>query len=163
MTMLDRMEALVRRTQDEICATLAAIDGGRFREDVWQRPEGGGGRTRVLEDGAVLSKAAVNVSVVSGTLSAEAAAAMSAGRPRLREADPRFDAAGLSLVLHPRNPFAPTVHANYRYFQRGPAPSPAAWWFGGGADLTPAYLFEEDARHFHRLHKQACDRHDPSY
>jgi coproporphyrinogen III oxidase len=163
MSTLKDMEALVRRTQDEITSALTALDGVKFREDVWSRPEGGGGVSRMLEDGKVLERAAVNVSAVSGTLSPEAAVAMSHGRAHLAEVDRRFDVAGISLVLHPKNPFAPTCHANYRYFQRGPTASPEAWWFGGGADLTPSYLFAEDAQHFHRVHRAACDRHDPGY
>jgi coproporphyrinogen III oxidase len=148
--------------QDAICGAFEAIDGGRFREDVWARPEGGGGRTRILQSGRVLEKAGVNVSVVHGTLSAKAAAAMGGGRT-LGGGDLEFFAAGLSLVVHPRNPMAPTVHANYRYFERGGASADGAWWFGGGSDLTPAYLFEEDAVHFHATLKAACDRHDRAY
>lgn len=163
MSLLPRMSDLVYRTQDAICAALTAVDGQSLREEAWTRPEGGGGKSRMLEDGRVLERAAVNVSVVSGTLSPEAAAAMSEGRAHGNDLDPRFSAAGISLVLHPRNPFAPTTHANYRYFERGPAERAQAWWFGGGADLTPSYLFEEDAAHFHKMHKVACDRHDPAY
>ncbi len=152
------MTALCQRVQDEICAALSRLDGKSFREDVWQREGGGGGRTRVLQDGAVFEKAGVNTAVVHGELPAEAEAA---GGKAAK--DRRFFAAGLSLVLHPHNPFAPTVHANYRYFERGAAASPEAWWFGGGADLTPSYLFAEDARHFHQTLKSACDAHDPAF
>jgi coproporphyrinogen III oxidase len=115
----------------------------------------------VLQGGRVFEKAGVNVSVVRGELGREAAAAMGGGH----EAgdDLRFFAAGISLVLHPANPMAPTVHANYRYFERGGEEDPAAWWFGGGSDLTPCYLFEEDAAHFHRTLKAACDRHDAAF
>jgi len=157
-----KMENLVKETQDSICMALAAIDGKDFREDCWERAEGGGGRTRVLSGGSVFEKAGVNVSVVHGTLSAEAAAKMGGGKA-LKNEHLDFFATGLSLVIHPHNPMAPTVHANYRYFERGEEGNPAAWWFGGGADLTPSYLFEEDAAHFHRIHKEACDRHDPTY
>ncbi len=156
------MSALVMEHQDAICGAFEAIDGGRFREDVWERPEGGGGRTRILQDGRVLEKAGVNVSVVHGTLSAKAAAAMGGGRD-LDGRDLDFFAAGLSLVVHPRNPMAPTVHANYRYFERGDGEADGSWWFGGGSDLTPAYLFEEDAVHFHTTLKAACDRHDRAF
>jgi coproporphyrinogen III oxidase len=158
--MLQDMQALVRRAQDEICAALAVVEGAPLREEAWEREGGGGGWTRFLEDGRVLERAAVNVSVVHGTLSPEAAIAMSAGRAGLRDASPHFAAAGLSLVLHPQNPFAPTVHANYRYFERGEGGVPELWWFGGGSDLTPAYLFEDDTRHFHSVLKAACDAHD---
>ena len=156
------MESLVLRAQDTICEGIARIDGGTFQEDRWERTEGGGGRSRVLQGGQVFEKAGVNVSVVHGTLSAEAAAKMGGGQ-ELGAEHLTFYATGVSLVLHPHNPMAPTVHANYRYFERGSADNPAAWWFGGGADLTPSYLFEEDARHFHRVHQEACDRHDPEY
>jgi coproporphyrinogen III oxidase len=112
-----------------------------------------------LQDSAVFEKAGVNVSVVHGELPAEAA--LHAAQKKVK--DPRFFAAGLSLVLHPKNPFAPTVHANYRYFERGAEGAPEAWWFGGGADLTPSYLFAEDAQHFHQVLKAACDAHDPCF
>ena len=132
-----KMENLVRETQDSICAALAGIDGEDFREDCWERPEGGGGRTRVLSGGSVFEKAGVNVSVVHGTLSPEAAAKMGGGKS-LKNEHLDFFATGLSLVIHPHNSMAPTVHANYRYFERGEEGNPAAWWFGGGADLTPS-------------------------
>jgi coproporphyrinogen III oxidase len=147
-----RMTDFIRQLQDEICSGLEQLDGqARFREDPWERPGGGGGRSRVLEDGAVLEKAGVNVSVVFGELE-EAFARKLQGEGR------QFWAGGLSLVLHPRNPHVPTVHANYRFIHQG-----AKAWFGGGADLTPYYLYEEDAAHFHRTLKAACDRHDPAY
>ncbi len=160
--MRQKMEHFVRRLQNEICDALASLDGNRFRADVWKRPEGGGGESRVLQEGRVFEKAGVNVSVVHGTLSPEAIQAMGGGKD-CNEDQRKFFATGISLVIHPRNPMAPTAHANYRYFERGPSENPAAWWFGGGADLTPSYLFEEDARHFHAVHKQACDTHDPSF
>lgn len=158
--MRQRMEALVRETQSEICQALEKVDGGRFREDTWEREGGGGGTSRVLQDSRVFAKAGVNVSVVHGVLSPEAARSMGGGQGA---DDLRFFAVGLSLVLHPKNPFAPTAHANYRYFERGDGTGPGAWWFGGGADLTPAYLFDEDATHFHAVHKAACDATDASY
>ena len=107
----------------------------------------------------MFEKAGVNVSVVYGTLSPQAAKSMGGGH-ELQGADLDFFATGVSLVLHPINPMAPTVHANYRYFERGEGQKPGSWWFGGGADLTPSYLFEEDATHFHQVHKDACDRHE---
>ncbi len=147
-----QMAEFIQQLQDEICAGLERLDGqARFREDPWARPGGGGGRTRVLEEGAVLEKAGVNTSVVFGELE-EAFAKRLQGQGR------QFWAAGLSLVLHPRNPFVPTVHANYRFIHQGNKA-----WFGGGADLTPYSLFEEDAVHFHRTLTEACDRHDPAY
>ncbi len=144
----ERMHRFIETLQEEICAALEAQDGSvRFREDLWQRPGGGGGRTRVLEGGDVFEKAGVNISAVHGELD-EAFAKRLGGEGR------QFFAAGLSLVIHPRNPLVPTTHANFRYFEQGPKA-----WFGGGADLTPYYLFDEDARHFHATFKSACDRH----
>jgi coproporphyrinogen III oxidase len=160
--MREKMERLVRGLQDAICEALEALDGGRFGVDAWEREGGGGGTSRVLQDGDVFEKAGVNVSVVHGTLSPEAARAMGGGQSLGDEALDFF-ATGLSLVVHPRNPMAPTAHANYRYFERGDGQREGSWWFGGGADLTPAYLFDEDASHFHEVHRAACDRHDPAY
>jgi coproporphyrinogen III oxidase len=151
-----RMVAMARRIQDEIVAAVEALDGTPMREDTWTRPGGGGGTSRAIEDGTVFEKAGVNTSAVHGELPEAAIAAMRARRGNL-PATRQFFATGVSLVLHPRNPFCPTAHANYRYFELGDG---EVWWFGGGADLTPSYLFEDDARHFHRVHKEACDRHD---
>jgi coproporphyrinogen III oxidase len=142
---------VVRGLQDRITARLEALDGTPFREDVWEREGGGGGRTRVLEGGQIFEKAGVNFSEVFGTLSEEFAT-------QLPGEGLDFSATGISLVLHPRNPMVPTVHANFRYVEKGDRA-----WFGGGADLTPYYLFEEDAVHFHSTWKQACDRHDKAY
>lgn len=136
-----------RALQDRICAALETLDGSRFREDAWQRPGGGGGRSRVLAEGGVFEKAGVNFSEVFGELSEEFAGQIpGAGRS--------FTAAGVSLVLHPRNPFVPTVHANFRFLTKG-----EKQWFGGGSDLTPYYPFRADVIHFHRLWKAVCDRH----
>jgi len=157
-----KMESLVRRMQDEICLAIERLDGTSFREDRWERPQGGGGVTRVLQEGGVFEKGGVNVSVVHGTLSEEAARSMGGGSG-LGTGAREFFAAGLSVVLHPVNPMAPTAHCNYRYFERSGPGGAAGWWFGGGSDLTPAYLFEEDARHFHGVLKAACDRHDPAF
>ena len=158
------MEAMVRRTQDEVCAALEALDGSRFREDRWVRAEGGGGTTRVLQDGPVLEKAGVNVSVVHGPMPEAALEAARARGLDVPGGPVAFFATGVSLVLHPRNPMAPTAHANYRYFElETPGSSDGVWWFGGGTDLTPAYLFEEDARHFHGVLKATCDRHDAGF
>lgn len=137
--------------QDTITGRLEDIDGGRFREDRWERPGGGGGRTRILEDGDLFEKAGVNYSEVHGRMTEDLGSALPG------EGDD-FYATGISLVLHPRSPRVPTVHANFRYLEKGDA-----WWFGGGADLTPYRLYEEDARHFHRVWKDACDRHGEDY
>ena len=149
---IDAVRTYLLGLQDRICAELAAEDGGQgFREDAWQRPEGGGGRTRVLEDGAVFEKAGVNFSEVSGERLPPSATAQ---RPDL--AGRGFQALGVSLVIHPRNPYVPTSHANVRFFlaeREGPAP---AWWFGGGFDLTPYYGFREDAVQWHRTAWEAC-------
>ncbi|ATB43848.1 coproporphyrinogen III oxidase [Cystobacter fuscus] len=151
-TLKQRMADHIHALQDEICGALERLDGkARFREDHWKRPGGGGGRSRVLEGGTFLEKGGVSTSVVFGELE-EAFAGKLQGEGRT------FWAGGLSLVLHPRNPHVPTVHANYRFIHQG-----SKAWFGGGADLTPYYLQEEDAVHFHRVHKEACDRHDPAY
>jgi coproporphyrinogen III oxidase len=136
--------------QDRICAALEELDArGKFREDHWQREGGGGGRTRVLADGAVFEKAGVNFSEVSGQLSEDFARQIPGeGRD--------FQATGVSLVLHPCSPLVPTVHANFRFLTKG-----SKEWFGGGADLTPYYAYREDVLHFHRTWKQVCQRHGP--
>lgn len=139
--------------QDEICTGLEALDGAaKFREDLWQRDGGGGGRTRVIEGGAVFEKAGVNFSEVFGHFDEAFAARMPIGNGT------EFFATGISLVLHPLNPFVPTVHANFRYLERG-----SGGWFGGGADLTPYYPYRQDAVHFHRTLKAACDSFDASF
>lgn len=157
--MRDRMAAFVHDIQDHICREIAALDGTPFREDVWSREGGGGGRSRVIQEGNVFEKAGVNVSVVHGELSPEAARSMGGGT---EEPDLRFFATGVSLVIHPHNPMAPTAHANYRYFERG-AGGPGNWWFGGGSDLTPSYLYDDDAAHFHRVHQEALAKHGTEY
>lgn len=156
--MRTQMVEYVHNLQDQICSAISQIDNNLYREDEWEREEGGGGRSRVFSNGEVFEKAGVNVSVVHGTLSPEAAEKMGGGH-QLNGQDLEFFATGISLVLHPNNPMAPTVHANYRYFERGSGEKEGSWWFGGGADLTPSYLFENDAVHFHRVHKDVCDRH----
>ncbi len=138
--------------QDELCDSLERLDGeGRFGRDQWLRDGGGGGTTRVLQGGAVLEKAGVAFSHVHGELTEEFA-------ERVGGDGRQFAAVGLSIVLHPQSPMVPTVHANFRFIARGSRAG-----FGGGSDLTPHYLFDEDARHFHGTLKAACDRHDPSY
>ena len=159
-----RFEEMIRKAQDDICAQVEALDGSKFHEDAWVRENGGGGISRVLQGGNVFEKAGVNVSVVYGTMPPEAVKAASArGVTRDVGYEPGepvpFFAAGISSVMHPWNPMAPTMHFNYRYFEtdRG------LWWFGGGTDLTPSFLFEEDAKHFHGTLKECCDRHDAEY
>ena len=138
--------------QDSICAALAAEDGGReFHEDNWQRPGGGGGRSRVLSDGQVFEKAGVNFSQVYGDALPPSAAA---ARPEL--AGRGFQAMGVSLVIHPENPRVPTSHANVRLFVAEQEGSEPVWWFGGGFDLTPYYGYEEDCLHWHRTARDAC-------
>jgi coproporphyrinogen III oxidase len=145
-----RCASCFQELQDRICIALENLDGRqRFREDLWQRPGGGGGRTRILVEGCVLEKAGVNFSEVFGQL-AEPLAAQLPGEGR------NFTATGISLVLHPRSPMVPTVHANFRFLTRG-----SRAWFGGGADLTPYYPYREDVVHFHRVWKMVCSRHGP--
>lgn len=151
--MIDRQAVaqLFRDTQDRIVEALTRLGGEAFTEETWDRPGGGGGRSRALQDGRIFERAGVNFSEVHGELS-EATAHGMPGSGRA------FYATGVSLVIHPRNPYAPTAHANFRFFEKGDAA-----WFGGGADLTPYYLFEEDARHFHGVWRAACDRHDKAH
>lgn len=138
--------------QDRICQAIEAEDGAaRFREDEWQRPSGGGGRTRVLAQGAVFEQAGVNFSHVHGHALPPSA---TAHRPEL--AGRSFQALGVSLVIHPNNPYVPTTHCNVRFFIAERSDAEAVWWFGGGFDLTPYYGFEEDARHWHRVANDAC-------
>lgn len=152
-TLGERAREFFAATQDEICRAVEDFDGSaRFNEDLWRREGGGGGRTRVLEEGEVFEKAGVNYSEVFGDLDPEFAKKLPAGEGT------RFYATGVSLVLHPRSPMVPTVHANFRYLERG-----SASWFGGGTDLTPCYPCIEDVRHFHQTLKVVCDRFDPSY
>ena len=146
------VRAYLLSLQDRICAAIEAEDGAaRFREDVWERPDGGGGRSRVLSDGAVFEQAGVGFSDVFG---ASLPPSASAQRPEL--AGRSFEALGVSLVLHPLNPYAPTTHMNVRFFIAEKEGSDPIWWFGGGFDLTPYYGFEEDAVHWHRTAREAC-------
>ena len=147
----------LQQLQDDICAALEAEDGGaRFREDDWQRPGGGGGRSRVLAEGAVIEKGGVNFSHVQGT---ELPAAATAARPEL--AGCGFEAMGVSLVIHPRNPYVPTSHANVRFFVAERPDREPVWWFGGGFDLTPYYGQVEDCVHWHRVARAACEPSGP--
>ncbi|MEM6424896.1 MAG: oxygen-dependent coproporphyrinogen oxidase [Cyanobacteria bacterium P01_D01_bin.128] len=149
-----RVSLAFQQLQDGICSRLAAVDGqADFQEDAWQRPEGGGGRSRVMQQGRVFEQGGVNFSEVWGE---SLPPSILVQRPEA--AGHGFYATGTSMVLHPRSPYLPTVHLNYRYFEAGPV-----WWFGGGIDLTPYYPFEEDVVNFHRTLKTACDRHHPQY
>ncbi|KAL9225294.1 hypothetical protein vseg_001238 [Gypsophila vaccaria] len=167
-TVRGRFEKMIREVQDTVCAAIEAADGGgKFKEDAWTRPGGGGGISRVLQDGVVWEKAGVNVSVVYGVMPPEAYRAAKGDASAEKPGPVPFFAAGVSSVLHPKNPFAPTLHFNYRYFETdAPKDTPGAprqWWFGGGTDFTPAYIFEEDVKHFHQVQKDACDKFDPSF
>ncbi len=156
--MKEQFYQYIQNLQDEITLALEAVDSkATFQQDLWERPEGGGGRTRVIENGNVIEKGGVNISAVHGPL------------PKTMQAyfkveDVDFFACGLSLVIHPKNPMAPTVHANWRYFEMYNKDGEVVdQWFGGGQDLTPYYLFDEDAIHFHQTCKTACDKHDPEF
>ena len=144
--------------QDRICAALEQADGkAKFIEDKWERPEGGGGKTRVIANGNVFEKGGVNTSVVFGDVS-------DAMRIQLKIDGAKWFACGLSLVIHPSNPFVPTVHCNYRMFELyNEKDEVTDRWFGGGTDLTPYYLNEEDAKHFHQTYKDVCDHFDPAF
>lgn len=149
-----RFKAYVQTLQDNICTGLEQLDGqAKFQEDIWQRAAGGGGRTRVIREGGVFEQGGVNFSEVWGK---GLPPAIISQYPEAAGHD--FYATGTSMVLHPRNPYVPTVHLNYRYFEAGPV-----WWFGGGVDLTPYYPAVEDVMHFHHTLKQACDRHHPDF
>ena len=144
--------------QNRICTALEQVDGqAKFMEDAWQREEGGGGKTRVIANGNVFEKGGVNTSVVFG----EVTGAM---KTQLKINGAKWFAAGLSLVIHPLNPFVPTVHCNYRMFELYDENDELTdRWFGGGTDLTPYYLYEEDARHFHGVYKKLLDEFDPAF
>ena len=147
---LTAVESFLKGLQDEIVARLAALDGQPFRRDAWQRPQGGGGLTCILEDGALFERAGVGFSHVHGK---DLPPSASAARPEL--AGRSFQAMGVSVVLHPRNPHVPTVHMNVRCFAAEKAGVESVWWFGGGMDLTPYYGSEDDVRHFHRTCRAA--------
>lgn len=148
-TMRKQAVQYFRDLQDRICAGLGKVDGRTFHEDQWTREGGGGGRTRVLHEGHLFEKGGVNFSEVHGQFSPEFAA-------QIPGEGLDFTAAGISLVLHPRSPYVPTVHANWRFLTKG-----NKCWFGGGADLTPYYPFREDVIHFHKTWKKVCTRHEP--
>ncbi|KAM6921312.1 oxygen-dependent coproporphyrinogen-III oxidase, mitochondrial [Xenentodon cancila] len=163
--MRTKMELLIMETQAEFCKALQEVDGGTFKVDRWERKEGGGGISCVMQDGSVFEKAGVNVSVVFGNLTEEAAKQMRSRGKVLKGKDGKlpFCAMGVSSVIHPKNPHIPTVHFNYRYFEIEEGDGTKLWWFGGGTDLTPVYVDKEDAFHFHNTLKEACDKHHPQY
>ena len=152
MTDINEVAAYLTDLQDRLCAAFETCDGqARFREDAWRRKDGGGGRTRAIEGGAVFEKGGVNYSHVHGAALPPAA---SARRPEL--AGRSFQALGVSVVMHPVNPYAPTSHANVRFFQAEKDGAEPVWWFGGGFDLTPVYPFDDDCRHWHQAAHDLC-------
>ncbi|GAA6186359.1 MULTISPECIES: oxygen-dependent coproporphyrinogen oxidase [Alteromonadaceae] len=149
---IDAVKRFLLKLQDDICHTLELVDGKKqFKQDNWQREEGGGGRTRVLTNGQVIEQGGVNFSHVFGTQLPDSA---TAARPELIGRS--FQAMGVSLVIHPKNPYVPTSHANVRFFMAEKEGEEPVWWFGGGFDLTPFYPFMEDVQHWHGVAKQAC-------
>ena len=156
--MKEQFFTYIQELQDTITSTIEKVDGkAKFQEDNWKRAEGGGGKTRVIENGSIFEKGGVNISKVFGELP-------EALRKQFGVESGDFFACGLSLVLHPKNPFVPTVHANWRYFEMYDGDGNiVTQWFGGGQDLTPYYLFEEDAIHFHQTCKDACDKHNSEF
>ena len=156
--MKNQFYTYIQNLQETITKALEKEDGGAsFKEDIWERKEGGGGRSRIIENGATIEKGGVNISAVHGPLPDSMQAYFNVG-----EVD--FFACGLSIVIHPKNPMAPTVHANCRYFEMYDTNKNCVdQWFGGGLDLTPYYLFNEDSRHFHEQCKKACDLHYPDF
>jgi len=156
--MKDQFYKHIENLQDSITSKIEEVDGlAKFEEDIWQRQEGGGGRTRVIENGAIFEKGGVNISAVHGELPEVL-------RKQFNADEGTFFACGLSLVLHPINPMIPTVHANWRYFEMYDTTGKmVTQWFGGGQDLTPYYLFDEDAIHFHTVCKNVCDSYSPDF
>ena len=156
--MKDQFYKHIENLQDSITSKIEEVDGlAKFEEDIWQRQEGGGGRTRVIENGAIFEKGGVNISAVHGELPEVL-------RKQFNVDEGTFFACGLSLVLHPINPMIPTVHANWRYFEMYDTTGKmVTQWFGGGQDLTPYYLFDEDAIHFHTVCKNVCDSYSPDF
>ncbi|MDB4064351.1 oxygen-dependent coproporphyrinogen oxidase [Flavobacteriaceae bacterium] len=156
--MKDQFYKHIENLQDSITSKIEEVDGlAKFEEDIWQRQEGGGGRTRVIENGTIFEKGGVNISAVHGELPEVL-------RKQFNADEGTFFACGLSLVLHPINPMIPTVHANWRYFEMYDITGEmVTQWFGGGQDLTPYYLFDEDAIHFHTVCKNVCDSYSPDF
>ncbi|MBL0162657.1 MAG: oxygen-dependent coproporphyrinogen oxidase [Xanthomonadales bacterium] len=150
---LPLVETYLAGLQDRICAAVESADGSaRFREDLWRRGEGGGGRTRILSAGNVFEQAGIGFSKVSGSTLPPSA---TQHRPEL--AGRNWTATGVSLVFHPLNPYVPTTHMNVRFFEAQAEGKESVWWFGGGFDLTPFYPFEEDVRHWHSVAKRVCE------
>jgi coproporphyrinogen III oxidase len=150
---LTQVKNYLQSLQDHICDAIEKADGvARFQQDLWEKPEGGSGCTRVLTDGAVFERAGIGFSQVHGNQLPPAATAKN---PQLK--DCQFQAVGLSLVFHPKNPYVPTTHANWRFFIAEKKDMQPIWWFGGGYDLTPYYGFVEDCRHWHQTAKNACE------
>ena len=148
-----------RDLQDQCCSAISEEEPGKgFAEDKWKYADGGGGITRIIENGDVIEKGGVNFSYISGDRLPEAALAS-----RKHISNKPFIATGVSLVMHPRNPFVPTTHMNVRFFVADPDSDNPHWWFGGGYDLTPYYGFEEDCVHWHSIAKSTCDRFGPDY
>ena len=143
--------AYLRKLHDQISDGIEQLDGNQFRRDAWQRPEGGGGESRVLSNGAIFEQAGINFSHVVGK---QLPSSATAARPELAGAS--WTATGISLVFHPRNPYVPTTHANVRFFLAEKPGMKPVWWFGGGFDLTPYYIYEEDILDWHRIAQQAC-------
>lgn len=175
----EKIKGVFRQMFDHTCQAIEQLDGKKFTEQHWIREDGAwvAGENsgdsiyidRALQGGNVFEKIGVNYVAINGEMppgltfqKSGALATELADQTSGDQATPYF-ATGTSFVIHPRNPMVPIAHVNYRYFQLGSAEQPTYWWFGGGADLTPAYLFEEDAVHFHKIHKEVCDRHDPTY
>jgi coproporphyrinogen III oxidase len=158
MDIKTKFEQLITDLQNSICKEIELLDGkAKFKEDVWTREGGGGGFTRVLTNGNIFEKAGVNRSAVHGEVTPALAA-------QLKTKGSHFFATGISLVIHPLSPMVPTTHANFRYFELyDEKKNKIDSWFGGGADLTPYYLFEEDAIHFHKTFKTTCDQFDSSF
>jgi coproporphyrinogen III oxidase len=146
-----------RRIQDSICRGLEELDGkARFEEELWEREGGGGGRTRIIQNGQIIEKGGVNFSAVHGTLPDTVKKALGVD-------DAAFFATGVSIVIHPNHPMVPIIHMNIRYFEMPGDNGPSRQWFGGGIDLTPHYVHEGDARYFHQCLKQTCDYFDPEF
>ncbi|GME94230.1 unnamed protein product [[Candida] boidinii] len=161
-----QMEKLIRQKQKEIVAGLETLETKKFRADSWERGNnGGGGTSCVIQDGTTFEKGGVNVSAVYGVLPPAAIESMKNDHKNIKPSETgdgtvKFFACGLSMVIHPWNPHAPTTHLNYRYFEiMNDDDSTQTWWFGGGADLTPSYLYEEDCKLFHQKHKDALDKY----
>lgn len=154
MKFRDEVAREFERIQDHICAEMEKADGvGKFIEDSWDRPGGGGGRSRVMKEGAIVEKGGVNFSQVQGELPEKLKKEFDAGDGE------QFFATGVSIVIHPHNPWVPIIHMNIRYFEM----SSGKWWFGGGIDLTPHYVNDRQARRFHEQIKQVCDKYDESF